>query len=236
MTELDLNTIVQIEFSKDQYYQEETEKNVVVLHHTVSGKGSINVARFWETTPEEIATAMIVDWDGKIHQLFSTRFWAHHIGIKAEFLKNKGYKDYLTRNKLLNKQSIGVELNSWGGLIQGSNNNWYPVKWDEDANKYIPNLKVKPIQNVQIYENGYRGFFGFEKYSDEQIESVRQLLIYWNKRYNIPLGYNKDMWDISKNALDGNPGIWAHVSYRPDKSDCHPQAELVQMLKSLNNA
>jgi len=233
MADLDLNAIVQVEFSKDQYYQEETDKKTVVLHHTVSGKGSINVARYWETTPEEVATAMIVDWDGKIHQLFSTKFWAHHIGIKSDFLKEKGYADYLTRNKMLNKQSIGIEINSWGGLMKNSNNNWYPVKWDDESHKYIPNLSVKPIQNVQTYDNGFRGFFGFEKYTNEQIESVRQLLIYWNNRYGIPLGYNDDMWDLSKNALEGKPGVWAHVSYRLDKSDIHPQPEIIKMLKSL---
>ena len=233
MAELDLNTIVQVEFLKDQYYQEETDKKTIVLHHTVSGKGSINVARYWETTPEEVATAMIIDWDGKIHQLFSTKFWAHHIGVKAEFLKERGYADYLTRNKMLNKQSIGIELNSWGGLMKSSNNNWYPVKWDRDSGRYLPNLSVKPIQNVQTYDNGFRGFFGFEKYTDEQIESVRQLLIYWNGRYGIPLDYHSSMWDLSKDALDGKSGVWAHVSYRLDKSDSYPDERLIQMLKSL---
>ena len=56
--------------------------------------------------------------------------------------------------------------------------------------------------------------------------------MFWNDRYNIPLEYNQDMWDVSINALKGAPGIWTHVSYRSDKSDCHPQPELIEMLQS----
>ena len=39
--------------------------------------------------------------------------------------------------------------------------------------------------------------------------------------------------NISKNAMNGVPGVWTHTSYRNDKSDCHPQKELIEMLKRL---
>jgi len=43
------------------------------------------------------------------------------------------------------------------------------------------------------------------------------------------------MWDVSQRALSGEPGIWTHVSYRqkPGKTDCHPQPELIEMLKTI---
>ena len=41
------------------------------------------------------------------------------------------------------------------------------------------------------------------------------------------------MWEVSQDALCGKPGIYTHVSFRKDKSDCHPQKELIQMLKEL---
>jgi len=97
----------------------------------------------------------------------------------------------------------------------------------------VANTRVAPIQNVQVYEQGFRGFYGFEKYTDAQIEAVRELLVFWNERYKIPLDYHDDMWDISNEALAGKAGVWTHVSYRKDKSDCHPQPELIEMLKSL---
>ena len=42
------------------------------------------------------------------------------------------------------------------------------------------------------------------------------------------------MWDISENALSGQPGIFTHTSVRSDKTDCHPQPELVRMLIELD--
>ena len=128
--------------------------------------------------------------------------------------------------------SIGIEIDAWGGLMR-YNRQWYPAKWDEKLKQNVPNLGVRPIQNVQVYEQGYKGFFGFEKYTAEQIEAVRQLLVFWNEKFGIPLDYNDDMWAVSSKAMSGTPGIWTHVSFRDDKSDCHPQPELIQMLKSL---
>jgi len=110
---------------------------------------------------------------------------------------------------------------------------WYPAKWDKDQKKNIANTSIAPIPNVQVYKNGFRGFYGFEKYTDAQIEAVRELLVYWNERYKIPLDYNEDMWALSNKAIAGQTGVWSHVSYRKDKSDCHPQPELIEMLKSL---
>jgi len=73
----------------------------------------------------------------------------------------------------------------------------------------------------------------YERYTDDQLESLRQLMLYYGEAHDIPLHYNEDMWDISVNALNGSHGIYTHVSYRTDKSDCHPQPELIEILKSL---
>jgi hypothetical protein len=42
------------------------------------------------------------------------------------------------------------------------------------------------------------------------------------------------MWDYSRAAMNGSPGIFTHVSFRKDKSDCFPQVELVEVLKGKN--
>jgi N-acetyl-anhydromuramyl-L-alanine amidase AmpD len=220
LLKLNLSDIIQVEFPDDQYFREQTDKKQVVIHHTVSGQGVDGDIAWWRQTVERIGTAIIVGWDGKIYQCFSSKYWAHHIGSKA------------ANNKALNMASIGIEIDAWGGLMR-SNRQWYPAKWDANLHQNVPNLGVRPIQNVQVYEQGFKGFYGFEKYTDAQIEAVRKLLIFWNEKYNIPLNYNEDMWALSSKAMSGTPGIWTHVSFREDKSDCHPQPELIQMLKSL---
>lgn len=220
LEKLDLGEIIQVDFPNDQYIRESYNKNQIVLHHTVSGQGVGGDLAWWRKTASRIGTAIIVGWDGKIYQCFSSKYWAYHLGLRT------------SSNKALNKGSIGVEIDAWGGLVR-TNRKWYPAKWDTDLKKMVANTRVSPIQNVQVYPEGFRGFYGFEKYTDEQIESVRQLLVFWNERYDIPLDYHEDMWDYSENAMEGKKGIWTHVSYRKDKSDCHPQPELIEMLKSL---
>lgn len=217
---LNLNDIIQVEFPDNQYFREQTNKKQIILHHTVSGQGVDGDIAWWRQTVERIGTAVIVGWDGKIYQCFSTKYWSHHIGSKA------------ANNKALNMASIGIEIDAWGGLVEVSGM-WYPAKWDADLKKNIPNTNVKPIRNVQIYPDKFKGFYGFEKYTDAQIEAVRKLLVYWGERYAIPLNYNDDMWNVSPEALSGKPGVWSHTSFRSDKSDIHPQKEIIEMLKSL---
>lgn len=220
MNKLNLNEIIQVNFPTNQYVREQTNKTQICIHHTVSGPDANSVARWWLNTPERIATAMIVDKYGKIYQAFSTKYWAYHLGIKT------------AENIPRNKGSIGVELVSWGGLVENKGK-WYPAIWDKQFGRYLPNLKMKPIENVQILDKKFRDFQAFERYSVEQIESLRKLLIFWNERFNIPLTYNPSMWDISGDALSGKSGVWSHVSYRKDKSDCYPDEKLIKMLKSL---
>ena len=38
---------------------------------------------------------------------------------------------------------------------------------------------------------------------------------------------------LNSAALTGKPGLWTHVNFRGDKSDCHPQPQLIEMLISL---
>lgn len=220
LKKLNLNEIITVDFPTDQYIRENQDKNQIVLHHTVSGQGVDGDIAWWRKTVDRVGTAIIVGWDGKIYQCFSSKYWAYHLGLKTK------------NNKSLNQESIGIEIDAWGGLIR-TNRQWFPAKWDKELKKYVANTRVAPIKNVQVYEEGFRGFNGFEKYTDAQIEAVRELLVFWNGKYKIPLEYNEDMWGVSKKALAGKSGVWTHASYRKDKSDCHPQPELIEMLKSL---
>ncbi len=213
-----LKKIKSVDFPEDQYLPRVTEKNQIVLHHTVSPnnsiKGDINT---WVNSKSRIATCIIIGGDGTPYQLFSSRYWGYHLGIKSKVFKKLGIP-----YQLLDDNAIGVEIDSAGGLKKKDG------KWVDTYGYIIPN------EEVQEYPNGYKGYYGFQKYTDEQIETLRELLIYWGNHYNIPLDYNDDMWDVSKNALSGKPGIWSHTSFRDDKSDIHPQSELVTMLTKLD--
>lgn len=218
MTKLDLSTIKVVDFPREQYYQTEHPKKQIYLHHTVSGDGVMGDVNWWKQTESRVATAIIIDRNGDIYQTFSSKHWAHHLGIKSTVFKKYSLMNINTK---LNQQSIGIEIDSWGGLTEKDG------KWYNTLNKIIDTDKVIK------YPDGFRGYYGFERYTDAQIESTRQLLEFWTDRYNIDPCYKGDrMWDISTDAMKGENGIWSHISVRPDKSDLHPQQEIIDMLKT----
>ena len=206
-------------FPTNQYFKQEMPKKIIVLHHTVSGVGIEGDVNWWKQTPERVGTPFIISREGEINQLFDEKYWIHHLGIKQHILNL--FKSKVS-NARLNQLSIGIELDSWGGLIK-KNGKWFNYAGSE----------VKK-ENVQEYPNGYRGYFAFEKYTKAQIDSLKDLLLNLAFKYNIPTGYNSNIFEFNGNALKGTHGIWSHSSFRPDKSDCHPQPELINMLKSLS--
>lgn len=196
----------------DKYYKEEYEKKQIVLHHTVSGPGIRGDLLTWKKYKSNIGTCLIVERDGTIKQLFSSRYYAYHLGAGKPYL---------------DKTSIAIELDNWGQLEE-KNGKLYTIYGNE--------VDVETVH----YSEGFRGEQLFEAYSIAQLRSVGELLLLWNKTYNIPLQYNEDMWDVSKKALRGDPGVWTHVSYRPwpssrNKWDCHPDPNLKSMLRTLKS-
>jgi N-acetyl-anhydromuramyl-L-alanine amidase AmpD len=208
---MSLPKIISLPFPESQYYKVEHPKKRIVWHHTASGRGMDGDYKHWLNNDERIATCIIIEENGDCGQLFPSQYWGHHIGC------------HHPNNRELNESSIGVELDSWGGL-----------NYDLKTGKYLSYTGAPvPKEDVIEYPLSFRGFRFYKKYTHEQIESARKLALHWHEKYGIILDYNEDMWDVSKRALEGAPGNWAHVSFRKDKGDVHPQPEFIQMLKEL---
>lgn len=213
-----IDQIKQVNFPSNQYYKIQHPKTQIVLHHTVSGGDARGDISWWLQTADRVATCLIINRDGTPFQCYSSRYWAHHLGIKKKVFIQYGVAN--GQNLKLNQQSIGIEIDSWGGLVQRSGK-WHNAVWNKANRRY--EAGTNEVSEVTEYPNGFRGFYAFEKYTDAQIQSVKELLIYWKNVYpDIPYTYNGDIWDITPRALEGAPGIFAHVSYRPDKSDSPP--------------
>lgn len=215
---LDLSKIEQRKFPSYKYFKKIYTKNQIVLHHTVSGNGVLGDIAHWIKSKFRMGTCVIIERDGKINQVFSSKYWAYHLGVPSSTYLKMGvpYRRW-------DMNSIGIEIDSYGGL-----------KWNKSKERWETVYgNPIPTENVIEYKDGYRGYYAFERYTDEQIESVRQLLVFWSENYNIPLNYNSDMWEVSARALKGVSGVWSHTSFRFDKSDIHPQPEMVEMLKNL---
>lgn len=198
-----------------QWLKQKGNKTQIVLHHSVSSNIE-SLVNWWNTDKSRIGTAYSIDKDGIIYNHFPDDEWAYHLYINSPGNKiKKGLKRISVQR---DKDSIGIELISAGGLMF-KDDNWY-----SSFNSVIP--------KENVYETNYRGFKGFEKYTDKQIASLNFLLKSLCKKYNIP--FTVPTFDIEDNALKGKPGIYSHTSYRTDKSDCYPDKDLIQVLNSLN--
>lgn len=226
MNILDKNKdIITINFLKSQYIENETEKVQIYLHHTAGNSDPFSVFKDWETNPERIATCVTIGGkpkkndtfiDGQIVQGFSSRYWAYHLG-----LRESTFHKFNLPYKSLDRISIGIEICSWGQLTR-KNGRFY--NWIN---------KVVPDEDVIELVIPFRGFKYFHNYTDAQIVSVEKLLRYWKDKYNIPLTYHDDIFNVNTRALSGEHGVFTHCSVRYDKVDIYPHPKLIEMLKSL---
>ena len=202
------------------YYNEVQKKTQIVLHHSVSdptsSDGDVNS---WRIGTNHISTPYIIGFDGTITKTFPSNKWANHLGIKDIVFKK--YK-IAPNNTSLNKGSIAIELDSWGGLTCDVKGN------------YI-NAYGKPISDkLEVVQCNWRGYQFFQKYSALQIEALAELLKTLMNAYKISnRGISDGNFDVRLDALMGEDGIFSHTSYRSDKSDLYPDADLIKMLNSL---
>jgi N-acetyl-anhydromuramyl-L-alanine amidase AmpD len=216
MKKLDIQAIKQVRLKDNQYFAESSPKTQIYLHHTAGNGNAEGVSRYWNGNDSRIATAFIIGENGTIVQCFSSKHWAWHLGIDQEDFARNGAK-YSNLNKL----SVGIEVCNWGYLKK---------KGDKFYN-YAGGV-VNPSYVTEL-ETPYKGYKYWYKYSDAQIESLRQLVEYLCETYDIPKDYRSEIWAIDKEAFKGTKGIFTHNSVRKDKSDMYPDPRVIKMLENL---
>ena len=216
MKKLDIQAIKQVRLKDNQYFAESSPKTQIYLHHTAGNGNAEGVSRYWNGNDSRIATAFIIGENGTIVQCFSSKHWAWHLGIDQEDFARNGAK-YSNLNKL----SVGIEVCNWGYLKK---------KGDKYYN-YAGGV-VNPSYVTEL-DQPYKGYKYWYKYSDAQIESLRQLVVYLCETYDIPKDYRSEIWSIDKEAFKGTKGIFTHNSVRKDKSDMYPDPRVIKMLQNL---
>jgi N-acetyl-anhydromuramyl-L-alanine amidase AmpD len=213
---LDISKIKQARLKESQFFAELSLKTQIYLHHTAGGGNAEAVSRYWNGNTERIATAFIIGADGLIVQCFSSKHWAWHLGVGQKEFKAQGvpYKN-------LNKTSVGIEVCNWGYLKEKDG------KFYNYVNAPVPDSMVTTL------ETPYKGYKHWYKYTDAQIESTRQLLVYLCETYDIPKEYRSEIFGLDKEAFKGTLGIYTHNSVRKDKSDIYPCPRMIEMLKNL---
>jgi len=213
------------QFPFEDYYKGKYTKNQIFLHHTAGNDSGKGVYRWWEKDKGTIGTCVVISGDsstetkdGEIIQGFSSKFWAYHLGLRS-----KTFAAYNLPYKALDKYSIGVEICNWGYLIEKADGFYTYV-----------DTKVDESEVIELTEP-FKGFKYWHNYTDAQIASVKELLLYWRDFYGIPLKFNEDIFSVTPRALRGEAGIYTHNSVRADKFDIYPHPKLIDMLKNLEN-
>jgi hypothetical protein len=175
-----------------------------------------------------VATSTGINDDGKIYKAFDEQFWAGSIGCEAKvFIQHniplvRNNKGNIINNAILDQGAVAVEICNWGCLTE---KNGKKLSW---ANVEVPENKVIALD--------YKSFKFYERYTNDEIETLKRWTLLNALRFNIPLDYSEDdMWQVSKKALSGQPGLYTHNSYRWDKNDVSPQPALIEMAKTLKS-
>ena len=222
---LDLSKIKQVPLAETQYFKQEVTKKQIVLHHTAGNSSGVATINNWNTDNRgRIATCVTISGpgnktslDGEICQAFSSKHWAYHLGVKQEV-----FRAFKVPYVELDKHSIGIEICNWGQL-ESRNGKFYNYVDREVAADQVTELSL-----------AYKGYRYFHKYSDAQIQSVKDLLLYWKNIYKIDLTYDyNQMFTVNAKALKGENGLYSHNSYRKDKIDIYPCPRMIEMLKTL---
>ena len=208
------------------FYDGPTAKRQIVIHHTAgSTKSPSRTIAGWSKRTDHVATHYITNNLGDKEQLFADEAWANHLGVKGSQFRQFG-----VAYQNLNKTSLGIEMQAFGGLKKKDGKYFTYVNSEIDASRVA----------VPVDKNGnpttYKGYSYYEKYNAANIQSVKEIVQGWMSKYGIPFVYDYDvLFPASpvKVAFEGTPGVYTHNSFRSGKSDVFPQKELIDMFKSI---
>lgn len=186
----------------NQFYLEAQKKTQICVHHTAGGDAKSSIS-WWNEKPDHISTPYLIERDGTILEVFDPKYWAYALG--------------LTNGTAIEKKTIHIELCNWGGLSMVGG------KFYRGVGK---SMKEIPASKVVTYKNAHRGFKYFEKYTDAQIKSLIFLIDDLVKRFSIKISDVEKFWYFGAQTK----GLISHTTVRKDKSDIHPQPELIKAI------
>lgn len=189
------------------HFKEAADKKRIVLHFT-AGPLSSDIPQL---TPAEdkpnhfVSVPFVVARDGTIYQLFSSKYWAYNLGMKA----NDGNVDHI-----FERESIAIEISNYGVLIPDKNNlktiydtptqpDLYCSKTQEEAYTHLD----QPFRKNEYYAT----------FTASQLQSTINLIRWITEKYSI----KRDFLEVSdrytcKSSTHNFNGITSHVNYRKD--------------------
>ena len=208
---------------KGEYKVGPTIKEYLFLHHTAGWNNPYAVVDDWASDNRgSVGTEFVIGGPsakGNNNQ---------YDGKILSAIPDGGYGWHLGNNgsQYMHTNSVGIEVCNFGGLKNG---------------KTWSGAQVHPTQITKV---DFREFSEWHKYSDKQLTSLRELIIYIGNRDNIDVksGLISEIkkkgpikaFEFNEDAYYGKiKGLLTHSNTRRDKTDMFPQKELIDMLLSI---
>ena len=210
---------------KTEYVNGKYKNDYIILHHTAGHDDPKAVIDCWSRDAlGRVATEFVIGgkrctdgrsiYDGMIVRSYPEGNQAYHIGASG--------------SSYMNIHSVGIEMCNIG--------------WVKGGKAYQGSF-VQSNQIVTLKEP-FRGYLSWQKYTDKQLQSLHDLLLYIAKRDNIDLHTGIYRWiklegaakafDFHQDAYNGKvKGLITHANIRKDKYDMAPQPNLVDMILTL---
>jgi len=215
--------VVHRHFLPNDEYMVGSNPDYVFLHHTAGWHNPFNTIDNWgRDTRGKIATEFVLG--GQSVKGNDNRY----DGTLVQCMPEGGWGWHLgTGMSYMHKHSVGIEVNNFG--------------WVKDGKTYA-GTRVHESQIVTLSQP-FRGHKTWHRYSDKQIEVLRDWILWIGERNNIDVRAGLPLlikqrgataFEFNHEVLKGRiKGLWTHTNVRRDKTDMFPQQELMDMLVSL---
>jgi N-acetyl-anhydromuramyl-L-alanine amidase AmpD len=205
------------------YWPQRVPKSLIVLHSTASSNAR-SVFDTWKSPSNgRVATAYIVERDGRIYEVFPPDCWAFHLGMRE---RNPGHYN--------DRRSVGIEIVNPGPLRPdpdgGDTLNWWPKNFRQpwcrlsETDKYV--------------RREYRGYGYYAAFTPEQEQAVRRLAAHLCRRFGIPFALPPESRRMTcdPDFFCRFSGIAAHQNFRADKLDVGPAWNWNSLLEAAADA
>ena len=209
---------------KGEYKPGPTRKEYIFLHHTAGWHNPYNTISAWARDNRgAVATEFVLGGQsvkGNDNQ---------YDGVLVQCMPEGAYGWHLGKNgsQHMHTHSVAIEVCNFGSIKNG---------------KTYAGTVAAESQIVKLPEP-FRGSQYWHRYSDKQIEVLRDWILYVAERDGIDprKGLVEEIKKHGAKGFEWNEdayygrvkGLWTHTNTRKDKVDMFPQPELIDMLLSL---
>jgi len=209
---------------KGEYKPGPTRKEYIFLHHTAGWHNPYKTINNWgRDSRGAIATEFVLggqsvkgndnEYDGVLVQCMPEGAYGWHLGKNG--------------SQHMHTHSVAIEVCNFGSIKNGKT--WAGVTAAESQIVKLP----EPFRGAQYWH----------RYSNKQIEVLRDWILYVAERDGIDprKGLVEEIKKHGAKGFEWNEdayygrvkGLWTHTNTRKDKVDMFPQPELIDMLLSL---